>query len=188
MGRKMERNIDMQEEYRLRELKEKDCEGMLEWMHNPETNQFYTDKIRRMTPEDVKQFILKSRQLAEQGVTYHYAMVNSKDENLGTNSIKDIDPVKGAEYAISMRPGLHGQGIASWATREILGIAFKTLKLRRVYLNVLSDNEHANRFYLKNGFRYEGEFRSCIMINGQMKSLKWYAMLEEEYVYHLSHL
>ena len=170
----------MQEEYRLRELKEKDCEGMLEWMHDPETNQLYTDKIRNMTPEDVRQFILRSRQLAEQEITYHYAIVNSKDEYLGTISLKDIEPVKGAEYAISMRPGCRGQGIASWATGEILRTAFQTLKLHRVYLNVLSDNEHANRFYLKNGFRYEGESKSCILINGQIKSLKWYAMLEDE--------
>ena len=82
---------------------------MLEWMHDPETNQLYTDKIRNMIPEDVKQFILKACQLAE-------------------------------------------QGIVSWVTDEFLEVAFKTLKLHRVYLNVLSDNKHNNWFYFKNGF------------------------------------
>lgn len=167
--------------YELRELKQKDCEGMLEWMHDPEINYFYTDKIRNATEEDVLRFIQVAEKEKKEGITYHYAVVNEQDEYLGTISLKNIELVKGAEYAISMRGKYHGQGIASWATQEILGIAFEQLKLHRVYLNVLSDNTHANRFYERNGFRYEGQSRECIQINGEMKSLNWYAVLESEY-------
>lgn len=167
--------------YRLRSLQEKDVNGMLEWMHDPKINFFYTDKIRNATAESVRSFICVAEKLRREGTTYHYAIVDNDDEYQGTISLKNLIPVEGAEYAISMRSGAQGKGIASWATQEILKIAFEELKLHRVYLNVLSDNEHANKFYEKNGFRMEGQSKNCICINGKIKSLNWYAMLEEEY-------
>lgn len=167
--------------YKLRKLELKDCKGMLEWMHDPCINYLYTDKIKNATFASVGQFIEEAQRLMVQGTTCHYAIVDTADEYLGTISLKDLEPVKGAEYAISMRGAYQGQGIASWATQEILRIAFDELGLHRVYLNVLADNVHANRFYVRNHFRYEGESRDCILIGGEIKSLKWYAMLAEEY-------
>lgn len=168
--------------YRLRPIELKDCDGMLEWMHDPQINHLYTDKIKNATPASVKKFIEDAQELMKQQKAYHYAIVDEQDEYLGTISLKDIEEVKGAEYAISMRSAYQGKGIASWATQEILRIAFEEMGLHRVYLNVISDNEHANRFYVRNRFRYEGESRECILIGGEIKSLKWYAMLAEEYV------
>lgn len=167
--------------YKLRNLKEKDCEGMLDWMHDPTINYLYTDKIKNATMDSVTAFIKDAEELGRNGKTYHYAIVDESDEYLGTISLKNIEPVKGAEYAISMRSIAQGKGIASWATKEILKKAFHELALNRVYLNVLSDNEHANQFYIKNGFRYEGESKMCIQIGEEVKSLKWYAMLSEEF-------
>lgn len=167
--------------YKLRGVQQKDCNGMLEWMHDPTINYLYTDKIKNSTLESISKFVEDAQEYMKQGSDYHYAIVDAKDDYLGTISLKDIKPDKGAEYAISMRRGYQGKGIASWATQEILRIAFEQLGLHRVYLNVLSDNEHANKFYIKNNFRYEGESKKSIWIGGEMKSLKWYAMLDEEY-------
>lgn len=167
--------------YRLRELKLKDCEGMLEWMHDPQINCFYTDTVRQATKESVVAFIKAADKQRKEGVTYHYAIVDDSDEYLGTISLKNIEEIKGAEYAVSLRQPFQGKGIATFATKEILRIAFMELGLNRVYLNVLSDNLHANRFYERNRFRYEGESINCIMIGGELKSLKWYAILSKEY-------
>lgn len=168
-------------EYRLRFIQEKDVDGMLEWMHDPQINFFYTDKIRNATVESVRSFIGEAEELRKEGKTYHYAIVDADDEYLGTISLKKLVPIEGAEFAISLRSRAQGKGIASWAMQEILKIAFEELKLHRVYLNVLSDNEHANCFYIRNGFRLEGQSKECICINETIKSLNWYAMLEEEY-------
>lgn len=167
--------------YRLRSLEQKDRQGMLEWMLDPQINYLYTDKIKNATEESVAEFIADAQESMRIRKSCHYAVVDKKDEYLGTISLKNIEIVKGAEYAVSMRKSAQGKGIASWATQEILRIAFDVMELNRVYLNVLSDNEHANQFYVKNGFRYEGESKSCIMIGGETKSLSWYAILAEEY-------
>ena len=167
--------------YVLRDLRMEDLEGMLEIVNDPLINCFYTDDIRKSTRETIGQFIENAAELKKKGISYHYAISDSKDEYIGTISLKNVEKVKGAEYAIIMRRGYQGMGIATWATREILQIAFRKMALNRVYLNVLSDNLHANRFYIKNRFRYEGESKMCICIEGKIKSLKWYAMLAEEY-------
>lgn len=168
--------------YKLRRLELKDAKGMLEWMGDSRINCFYTDTVKNATLESVNNFINEAADLFDRGITHHYAIVDAAiDSYLGTISLKNIEKVKGAEYAISLRYAYQGRGIASWATKEIFKIAFAEMGLNRVYLNVLSDNEHANTFYERMGFRFEGESKQCIMIGDEMKSLKWYAILSHEY-------
>lgn len=167
---------------KLRKLKYEDIDGMLEWMHDPKVNYGFRFDAEAMQYEDVKKFIENSWNLFYNGETYHYAIVSDANEYLGTISLKDIRYGDGtAEYAISLRSCVHGKGIGTWATMEILRIAFEELGLNRVYLNVLSDNQAAIRLYEKCGFYYEGEFREHLNIRGQIKSLKWFAMLKEDY-------
>lgn len=167
---------------KLRKLQYKDVDYMLEWMHDSKVNYGFRFDAEAMKREDVIDFIEKSWKEYENGSSYHFAIVLEDDEYLGTISLKNVDREAGtAEYAISLRSRAHGKGIASAATKEILDFAFDEIQLNRVYLNVLSDNTSAIRLYERNGFQYEGEFRQHIMIRENRKSLKWYAMLQEEY-------
>lgn len=138
--------------------------------------------MKKVTEESVKNFIERANQEGIREKELHYAIADEKDEYLGTISLKKIDYcVRSAEFAIALRKASCGQGIGGNATREILKIAFDELGLKRVYLNVLSDNFRAIKMYEKNGFIFEGEFRNHIKIHGTIKSLSWYAVLEEEY-------
>ncbi len=84
-------------EYRLRPLEDKDCNGMLEWMHDPAINYFYTDKIKNATSETVKMFVKSAGELQKEGVAYHYAIVDASDEYMGTISLKEMETRKAAE-------------------------------------------------------------------------------------------
>lgn len=166
----------------LRELKEKDAEGMLEWMHDPDIQKNFRFTINNKTREDALEFIRNAVSEPINGKSIHYAIVDEDDEYLGTISLKDVDlTVRSAEYAISMRKKAQGKGYAYKATKEILRIAFEEFGFERVYLNVLSENERAIRLYEKCGFIYEGEFRNHLFLNGRYKSLKWYGMLKQEF-------
>lgn len=66
-------------EYKLRFIQEKDAEGMLDWMHDPKINYFYTDKIRKATREDVLHFIRNAEKERTEGITYHYAVVDEQE-------------------------------------------------------------------------------------------------------------
>ena len=166
----------------LRALKEKDAEGMLEWMQDPAVLKGFGEAMSHKTREDVLSFISAAGTDVVHGESVHYAIANEKDEYLGTISLKNIDLLsKTAEYAISLRSCAHGKGIGTQATREILRIAFEKLHLQRVYLNVFSDNAGAIRLYEKSGFVYEGALRRHLFIRGEYKSFLLYGMLDDEY-------
>lgn len=166
----------------LRRLQEKDANGMLEWMHDPEIQKCFQAPMGDRTIEDVRNFIQSSSIAWEDGKSIHYAIADEMDEYMGTISLKELDMHAGkAEYAISLRKSAQGKGIATQATMELLRLAFEEYDLKRVYLNVLADNEKAIRLYEKCGFQYEGEFRRHLLLGNEYRNLKWYAMLEEEY-------
>jgi len=167
---------------RLRQLQEKDAEGMLEWMQDPEIRKSFRFGNEEVKREDILKFIEAAETEPIEGKSIHYAIVDEQDEYLGTISLKNVDLLaKKAEYAISLRRKAQGMGIGIQATKKILENAFDKFELERVYLNVLSDNERAIHLYEKCGFSYEGEFRKHLFLRGEYKSLKWYSMLKEEF-------
>lgn len=170
---------------RLRKLQEKDAPFMLEWMHNLEIQECFQKDMKSMTLERAEEFCRTAGLMdcAGEGGAFHYAIADEReDEYLGTISLKNISLLNAsAEYAVSTRKCAHGKGIAGEATRLILKKGFEELQLHRIYLNVLSDNIRAIKFYEKVGFRYEGEFVECLNVRGNWKSLKWYGMLEREF-------
>ena len=164
---------------KLRKLCDKDAESMLEWMHDPAVSQFFRAPFAQMTMEDARSFIRGGGQNAS---NHHYAICDDEDAYQGTISLKDIDVENGtAEYAIVLRRQAQGKGYASFATREILRIAFEELGLHKVYLNVWKENAHAVGFYEHMGFRREGDAREQIVLHGRHCDLLWYGMLRREY-------
>ncbi len=158
---------------RLRRLKKKDIPYMLEWMHDSEINQYFRFDAAGMTEEKAKEFVSKSFDDKNK----HYAIVDEKDEYLGTVSLKNINSVnRDAEYAVSVRKQYHGSGVAVAATNAVLKIAFEELDLCKVYLNVLSQNIRAIRFYEKLGFKYVKEEKNSVLIGNQFHDLMWYEM------------
>lgn len=161
----------------LRKLEEKDAIKMSGWMHDPEVNQHFRFDAGAMTQEDVLHFIAAAQDTRQ---NMHLACVDENDEYMGTVSLKQIDKENGtAEYAISFLKSAQGNGAARFATGEILRIAFEDLELEKVYLDVLEENQHACRFYEKQGFCREGVLRSHILLHGKRRSLCLYGILKE---------
>lgn len=162
----------------LRKLQEKDIEGMLEWMHDVDSKQYFRFDTLNTKREQVQEFVVNS--FTEE--CQHYAVVDDNDTYMGTISLKNINYKDlNAEYAISMRKMAQGKGIAYQATKDLLKIGFEEMGLKKIYLNVLSDNARAIAFYEKLGFKFEGEFLRHVFIDGLWKNLKWYAMEAEFY-------
>lgn len=164
---------------KLRKLEYKDIPFMLEWMHDPEMTRYLKFDFESATEESQKVFIDNS--FNDNNVSF--AIVDEEDdEYLGSISLKNINyEDRNAEYAICIRKGSTGKNIAYNASTMILDYAFNELNLNRVYLDVVSDNIRAVKFYEKFGFIYEGEFKEAINIKGNLKNIKWYRMLKSEY-------
>ncbi|MDR0948254.1 MAG: GNAT family N-acetyltransferase [Lachnospiraceae bacterium] len=166
----------------LRQLAVSDRNDMLEWMKDPSVNQWFQFDTGKATIESVTKFITENREPKASPRNVHYAICAESDEYCGTVSLKNIDYAsKNADFAIALRSKMQGQEIGYLATKAILRYAFQDLHLHKVYLNVLSHNQKAIRFYEKIGFVYEGESIDHVYKNGEYYSLKWYRMLERDY-------
>lgn len=156
----------------IRKLKDKDVYGMLEWMHYEESKAIFEKDFSKYQREDVLIFIN-----SKNDTEIHYACVDDDDNYLGTISLKNIDKDNyNAELAISFLKKAQGTGAASFALKYILDYGFNVLNLNKIYLNVLSTNYRAKKFYLKNGFKKEGCFVSHIKKGNKYVDLEWYAI------------
>ena len=159
----------MEQSYTLRPLMEKDAPRMVEMMHDALTTQYLQIGGPGYTLDTALGFICVA---ADESQNLHRAVVDQEDVYQGSVSLKHIDcEKKEAEYAISMHPDAQGKGAAKAASAAILELAW-SLGLKRVYLNVLAENERANRFYQKFGFRYTHD--STMNFHGEDKRLRWY--------------
>lgn len=159
----------------LRKLEEKDAPFMLEWMHDDTINCNFQYPFAEMNMEKVKIFIENSFDEENK----HFAIVDTKDEYLGTISLKNISQKnRNAEYAIVTRKRAQGTGAAMQATQELLTLAFKELGMHKVYLNVLEENIRARKFYEKCGFKQEGIAQDAIRLHERYANLVWYGILE----------
>ena len=168
----------------LRPLKKQDANFMLEWMHDKKCQKGFKKNMLDMTLLDAENFCIdNSKQISElsEGLSVHFAIVNEKDEYLGTISLKNISLIdKNAEYAVVIRPSMQGKGIALNASKKILEKAFLEYRLNRVYLTVLEDNENAIKLYEKIGFKKEGLLRKHVFSDGQFKNWLLYGILKGE--------
>lgn len=133
---------------KLRKLKQKDAEFMLEWMHDSFVTKYLKTDFSAKTLEDCKQFIVTAQDTSRD---LHLAIVNDEDEYMGTVSLKHITK-ENAEFAIAIRKCSMGRGYSRYGIKGIIKIAFDDLKLKVVYWCVDPANKRAIRFYEKYGY------------------------------------
>lgn len=161
----------------IRELKKGDASGMIEWMTDPEISSCFRYDASKITLASCQKFIKSAN---DNPNCRHFAIVNNKDEYLGTVSLKNIDYVEGtAEFAIGTRRNVHG--IGADATILALKVAFEELKLDKVYLNVYSENTRAQKCYLKVGFEFTQKEENAFEKDGISKDLNWYEITREAF-------
>ncbi|WP_338876626.1 GNAT family protein [Spirosoma sp. SC4-14] len=74
-----------------------------------------------------------------------------------------------------------GQGYGRIALENIMAYVFGVLKANRLWLDVRTFNERAEKLYQSIGFQYEGTQRKASHVDQEYVDLKLYGMLREEY-------
>jgi len=130
-------------------LENKDAQLMLEWMHDKTVICDLRANFMSKTIEDCKMFIDSAHDEIE---NLHLAIVDDKDEYMGTVSLKHINN-KTAEFGITVRRCAMGKGYSYYGMRKIIQIGFMQRNLELVYWCVDPINERAIRFYDKHGYQ-----------------------------------
>lgn len=87
---------------------------------------------------------------------------------VGTVFLKDIDRNnQNAEFGIFIgEKTATNKGIGAVAAKRIISLGFSELKLHKIFLRVLADNQAAIKCYEKAGFSYEGTAKEMVYLDG----------------------
>lgn len=163
----------------IRKFKREDIPKKVEWINNPENNQFLHYDIPIEIEKTQKWFDNNI------GRTDRYDAVIEVDRvPCGTIGLLSIDRKNSkAEYYIAMGEiALKGKGISTKATKLILDYAFKELDLNKVYLYTETENVPAQKLFEKIGFVKEGCIRDDLFSHGRFVDRYVYGICKNDYL------
>lgn len=161
---------------KLRELRLSDTDKMFEIVSDQDVANNFVFTRFPFSKNNLEEFIKDSWGNSK---SVNWAIADEHDEYVGTISLKNINYIdRNAEYAIVIRKKYWGQSFAYEATKSIIEYGFNKLNLHKIYLNVLSSNQRANKFYQRFGFAEEAVFKQHMFINGQYENLHWYSLIK----------
>lgn len=160
---------------RIRELQLSDMDYMYEWMSDTDVMGSLVLGRTINSKGKIEDFIRASW---NDKTNIHFAIVTDENEYVGTVSLKNINYIdRNAEYAIAIRKEFWGKGFSKIATDELLKFGFYKLNMHKIFLNVISKNIRANKFYCKFGFELEGVLKEHLYLNGEYVDLNLYRYL-----------
>lgn len=165
-------------EIAIRKFKRLDIPKKVEWINNPENNQFLHYDIPISVKGTQRWFD------SHEGENTRYdAVIEADGVPVGTIGLLSIDRKNSkAEYYIAMgETGYKGKGVAKEASRLILEYGFETLGLNRIYLFTEVNNGVAQKLFERVGFVREGIIRQDIKRKDRFEDRIMYGMLRKDY-------
>lgn len=164
---------------RLRPIRAEDADAMWESVTDPEGRRL-TGTTREFTRAEIDEWC--ATVAGEVGRVDLAVTAGGSDEYLGEIVLSSIDRVaRSAELRLAMRPGYRGRGYGTEAIQLMLGLAFETLGLHRVGLEVLATNARAQSLYENLGFAVEGRRRDAAHDGERYVDVIVMGILDEEF-------
>lgn len=150
----------------------------MEWINNPENNQFLHYDIPISVAGTEKWFDSHIN-----NTNRFDAVMEADGVPVGTIGLLEIDRKNSkAEYYVAMgEPSYKGKGVAKEASRLILQYGFEELGLNRIYLFTEIDNIAAQKLFERVGFKKEGIIRQDIISHGKYVDRVTYGYLKEDW-------
>ncbi|MHA1147341.1 MAG: GNAT family N-acetyltransferase [Promethearchaeota archaeon] len=167
-------------ETKLRPLLLEDIDNVMSWVNDPEVVGRYAYFNEPFTREEELRWL--EEKLKSPNDRF-YAIENQTGAYLGNIAIEKIHwPSKNGALSITIgNKKERGKGHGQRAINLILYIAFKKLKLHKVYLSVAEDNSIGIHIYNKLGFIKEGTLRDHYVIDGNYVDMFFMSILEDEF-------
>lgn len=162
----------------IRKFEKKDIPQKVEWVNNPENNQFLHYDIPICIEKTEKWY----NSHLEDGTRYD-CVIEADGIPIGTIGLLSIDKKNNkAEYYIAMgETAYKGKGVAKEASRLILEYGFNVLGLNRIYLYTETENTSAQRLFERVGFYKEGCIRQDLISRGKYVDRFLYSLLREDW-------
>lgn len=170
----------MEQEYDvvLRPINLDDAEMVVKWRNSEAVKPFFIYQ-EELTVEGQRKWIETK---VKSGEVVQFIIIEKKTQSpIGSIYLRDIDyKFHKAEYGIFLgEETAKGKGYGTQAAKLMIGYAFDTMKLHRLYLRVFADNTRAISSYRKAGFSQEGLLRDDVYLNGKYRDIVWMSILNE---------
>ena len=162
----------------IRKFQRTDIPKKVEWINNPENNQFLHYDLP-LTVEKTEKWFASH----ESDNNRYDAVIEADGIPVGTIGLLSIDRKNSkAEYYIAMgETEYKGKGIAKEASRLILAYGFEKLGLNRIYLFTETENTIAQQLFERVGFVKEGILKQDVFSHGRFVDRIAYGYLREDW-------
>lgn len=168
---------------RLRPLKRSDIQSIAANANNPAVAKYLPLLPHPYSVDNAREWINISQAAARNNTGYHFGIEQISEHGIigviGLTNLNKND--KNAETGYWLAQLYWGRGFIPEAVTLILGFAFDTLKLHRVYAVTHSGNSRSIRVLEKAGFTLEGTWRKASQIDNVWSDVYAWGILEEEW-------
>lgn len=164
-------------EVSIRKFEKEDIPKKVEWINNPENNQYLHYDIPISVEGTERWFD------SHIGDNSRFdAVIEADGVPVGTIGLLSIDRTNSkAEFYIAMgEPNYKGKGVAKKSSQLIIDYGFEVLGLNRIYLFTEVENDNAQKLFERVGFVKEGVMRQDVLSHGKYVDRIAYSILRED--------
>lgn len=165
---------------KLRPMEPSEAEALWRWNHDPDVMRWMGDGYAQSLAHVTKR--MAERAPNTYGDVLYGVEVLSDAQLIGLVTLRDAEPETGiAELDIYLGEKEYwGRGYATDAMRTICRYGFEKMRLHKITLTVVAENQAAHRVYRKVGFVDEGRLRQAFRRDGQWYDMFTMGLLEGE--------
>lgn len=165
----------------IAELDRSHLDQVMVWKNDIQLARQIVSSEKTVTIEEVSDWFVRTSNDPLQALFGIFLSINQTC--IGIARLMFIDQVhKTAEIGIYIgATNMRSQGLGREAVMQLLRYSFCDLKLERLYLRVLANNEAARRCYQACGFAEEGVWREHVSVNGERHNMVLMGLLRREF-------
>lgn len=165
----------------LREINNKDVEGIFSSLSNDEVTRFYgQDSLRDIKEAEKIVDLFAKNYIEKRGI--RWAIERKSDKGIiGTIGFHAwLSRHNRAEIGYEMHPEHWRKGYILEALHKIISYGFEELDLTRIGAVVFLENEASNKLLTKIGFQKEGILRDYMYQNGEPYDTYIYSLIKDD--------
>jgi len=165
-------------EFRLRDWAVQDAPAIVKYANNPKIAANLRDAFPHPYAFPDAEDFLKRALASDPRVMFAIATPQEAIGSIGLSPGKDVHR-RTAELGYWLAEPFWGRGIVAAAVNAVVGYAFDSLGLVRVYAEPYAPNRASARVLEKAGFQLEGIMRSSVVKTGKLLDQLLYARIRE---------
>jgi diamine N-acetyltransferase len=153
----------MREDLRLEPLSIDHLPHVMTWVNDREVMQYFATRQQDISADEERRYL---EQLIASKTDRAFSMFD-RHTYVGQCSINQIYwPARNGRMFLVVRREQQGKGYGGQALRLLADLAWRELKLHKLWLIVRRDNREAQAMYLRHGFDFEGVLADEYCVNG----------------------